>query len=81
MAEENNETFEDSLKRLEQIVAGMESGNLDLDTMIKNFEEGQKLIRKCQSRLTDVERRVEQLVKAADGTVSTAPFAEETEIK
>lgn len=70
-------SFEKSLERLEQIVADMESGETDLDTMIQRFEEGQKLIALCQTRLTEVERRVEALVKSADGTVSTVPFAEE----
>ncbi len=69
-------SFEESLKRLEAIVAGMESGELDLDTMIRQFEEGQKLIALCQARLTEVERRVEALVKSAEGSVTTVPFAE-----
>ncbi len=71
-------SFEKSLERLEKIVADMESGELDLDTMIKQFEEGQKLIKLCQTRLVEVERKVEQLVKDADGNVGTLPFAEET---
>ena len=69
-------SFEQSLVRLETIVAEMESGELDLDTLIQRFEEGQKLIGQCQARLTDVERRVEALVKAADGSVATVPFQE-----
>ena len=72
-------SFERSLERLEAIVAEMESGNLDLDLMIQRFEEGQKLIALCQTRLTEVERRVEALVKNADGTVTTAPFSETME--
>ncbi len=71
------QTFEQSLAKLEAIVAAMEAGELDLDTMIAKFEEGQKLIAACQKRLADVERRVEALVKNADGSVSTVPFAEE----
>ena len=69
-------SFEESLERLESIVAAMEAGDLGLDDMIARFEEGQKLIARCQKRLTDVERRVEALVKNADGTVSTVPFDE-----
>ena len=69
-------SFEESLARLESIVAAMESGDLGLDEMIAKFEEGQKLITRCQKRLTEVERRVEALVKNADGTVSTVPFDE-----
>ena len=71
-------TFEQSLEQLEAIVAAMEEGSLDLDAMIAKFEEGQKLIARCQERLTAVERRVEALVKAPDGSVSTVPFQEDT---
>ena len=34
------ESFEAALKRLEEIVEQMESGETDLDTMIASFEEG-----------------------------------------
>lgn len=76
MPDTKEPSFEESLARLESIVASMESGDLGLDDMIARFEEGQKLIARCQKRLTEVERRVEALVKSADGTVSTAPFDE-----
>ncbi len=71
-------TFEQSLEQLESIVAAMEAGELGLDEMIAKFEEGQKLLARCQKRLTEVERRVEALVKNADGSVSTVPFDERT---
>ena len=70
-------TFEQSLARIEQIVAAMESGKVDLDTMIAQYEEGQKLVAECQKRLTAMERRVEQLIKKADGTIATEPLIEE----
>jgi len=70
-------TFEQMLARIEQIVTSMESGKVDLDTMIKQYEEGQKLIAECQKQLTEVERRVETLIKQADGAVTTKPFDEE----
>jgi exodeoxyribonuclease VII small subunit len=70
-------TFEESLARLEAIVAAMEGGELGLDEMIGKFEEGQRLIARCQSRLTDAERRIEALVRNADGSVSAAPFDEQ----
>ena len=76
MPDAKEPSFEESLARLESIVASMESGELGLDDMIARFEEGQKLIARCQKRLTEVERRVEALVKSADGTVSTVPFDE-----
>lgn len=69
--------FEEALKKLETIVDDMETGELDLDAMIKQFEEGQKLITLCQNRLTEIERRVEALVKTDNGEIKTELFDEE----
>ena len=40
--------FEDSLKKLEALVAKMESGEMGLDEMIAAFESGRKLVAECQ---------------------------------
>lgn len=67
------ENFETSLKRLEDIVKKMEGGQLTLDQMLRAFEEGSRLVKVCNTRLTEVERRIELLVKK-DGQVESAPF-------
>jgi exodeoxyribonuclease VII small subunit len=54
--------FEKKLKRLEDIVEKMESGDLSLDDSMKLFEEGVKLSRDCQSQLTIAEERVKVLL-------------------
>lgn len=59
--------FEQSLERLETIVEEMESGELSLEQMIKHFEEGSKLVTLCSKKLTEVEQKIEKLVKADDG--------------
>ncbi|MDA3874599.1 MAG: exodeoxyribonuclease VII small subunit [Kiritimatiellae bacterium] len=66
-------SFEDALKRLEQLVQEMEAGELSLDQMIGHFEEGTGLVEKCGKRLNEVERRIEKLVKK-DGKIETEPF-------
>jgi exodeoxyribonuclease VII small subunit len=66
--------FEDALKRLEEIVAQMEGGEMDLDAMVGAIEEGQRLIKFCTQKLNEVERRIETLVRNPDGTETTAPF-------
>ena len=43
--EKKTESFEEALARLEKIVAEMERGDLPLDAMMKDFEEGRRLIR------------------------------------
>ena len=68
-------TFEESLARLEQIVAALESGNLPLEESLKVFEEGVALARHCGRSLEDAERRIEVLAKDEAGALGTRPFA------
>ena len=55
--------FEDNLKKLEQLVARMESGDMKLDDMIKAFEEGRKLVDTCQKDLESIRQRIEKVTK------------------
>lgn len=63
--------FEDNLKKLEALVAKMESGELNLDDMIKAFEEGRTLVGACQTELDSIRQRIEKVTQ--DG--STVPLA------
>ena len=74
---EKAQSFEKALVRLEEIAAEMESGELGLEKMVAAFEEGQKLVKLCSSKLNEVEKKIEQLVKKSDGSVGTEPFAGE----
>ena len=67
--------FDEALQRLEQIVAQMESGEMDLDAMVTAFEEGPRLIQFSSNKLNEVERRIEQLVRNGAGAETAAPFA------
>ena len=62
--------FEDNLKKLEGLVGKMESGEMNLDEMIKAFEEGSKLVTECQKDLESIRQRIEKVTK--DG--STVPL-------
>ncbi len=59
--------FEDNLKRLEELVVRMESGEMNLDDMIGSFEEGRKLVAACQKDLESIRLRIEKVTK--DGPV------------
>ena len=74
---EKAQSFEKALARLEEIAAEMESGELGLEKMVAAFEEGQKLVKLCSSKLNEVEKKIEMLVKKSDGSVGTEPFAGE----
>ena len=55
--------FEDNLKKLEGLVGKMESGEMNLDEMIKAFEEGRKLVTECQKDLDSIRQRIEKVTK------------------
>ncbi len=69
--------FESALKSLEDIVVQLEGGDLALDRALELFEEGVKISRFCHTKLEEAERKVETLVKAADGTLKEVPFTVE----
>ena len=58
--------FESSLAQLEAIVKELESGSLDLDKMLKLFEEGMKLTQLCRGQLKEVEERIITIMKDDD---------------
>lgn len=60
------EKFEDALEKLENIVKEMEAGEMPLDSALKSFEEGIRLIRFCSAKLEETQRRVEQLLAKED---------------
>ncbi len=55
-------TFEDNLRRLEEVVAKLEQGELPLDEAIKLFQEGMRLSKLCSERLSVVEAEIKKLV-------------------
>lgn len=55
--------FEDNLKKLETLVSKMESGALNLDEMLKAFEEGRTLVKTCQQDLESVRLKIEKVTK------------------
>jgi len=68
MSEKAPMTFEETMARLEQIVADLEGGKQTLEQSIKSFEEGIALGKQCREFLNQADLRVRQLLEAADGT-------------
>jgi exodeoxyribonuclease VII small subunit len=71
--------FETSLRKLEEIVKKLESGDLSLDSALELFEEGIKLSRFCHTKLEQAERRVEILLKNSSGQPTAVPFETEND--
>ena len=67
-------TFEQSMKRLEQIVQELESGDLPLEEAMKKFEEGIKLSSLCSEKLDETEKKITLLLQDQKGNVLEKPF-------
>ena len=67
--------FEDALKKLETIVAAMESEDLPLEVLLAKYEEGTRLTRTCQEKLAEAELKIQQLEKTAAGEMKLKPLA------
>ncbi len=54
-------SFEESLKKLEEIVRGLEEGKFDLDESLKKYEQGVTLYKECRTTLGHAEKKIKIL--------------------
>jgi exodeoxyribonuclease VII small subunit len=66
-------SFEDALQALEEIVKGLESGDVKLDQAIDSYARGAALKRHCESKLREAQAKIEIISLDADGTPQTKP--------
>lgn len=70
-------SFEDSIRRLGEIVQQLEDGELSLEASLDAFERGVALARDAQRRLDLAEARVEELLAVDEhGRAATRPVRE-----
>jgi len=62
-----HKNFEGALEELEQVVEQLESGDLPLDDSLAAFEKGVSLVKFCNYKLNEVEKKVELLIKDKEG--------------
>ena len=68
-------SFEAALKRLEEIVRRLESGEAPLDESIQLYGEGDRLKQQCEARLQAAQARIEKIQLGRDGEpAGTIPF-------
>ena len=72
-----NQTFEQSMARLEQIVRAMERGDVALEESLKLFQEGTELVRNCQKLLDDSQLQIKMIMTAPDGSPVEEEFQDE----
>ncbi|MEQ1789850.1 MAG: exodeoxyribonuclease VII small subunit [Rickettsiales bacterium] len=66
--------FEAALKDLEAIVRKLEGGTGDLEASIADYVRGTELKEYCQKKLESARLKVETILQAKDGSVSTKTF-------
>ncbi|MBI5868855.1 MAG: exodeoxyribonuclease VII small subunit [candidate division Zixibacteria bacterium] len=67
------EKFEDAFARLSAIVSQLEAGETGLEESLQLYAEGMKLVQFCGLKLTEAEKKIEQLTSE-----NTAPGAEKS---
>lgn len=67
-------SFEQALKELEAIVRKLEGGAGDLEASIQDYVRGTELKEYCQKKLESARLKVESILQAKDGSVTTQPF-------
>lgn len=63
--------FEESIKKLEEIVKELEDENISLEESMEKFEMGIKLSSNCLKKLNEAENKIEELARSEDGKLIT----------
>jgi exodeoxyribonuclease VII small subunit len=64
---DNQPTYEDTMKELEEIVAKLEAGGLPLEETLVLYERGQALVAQGNALLDQAALRLQKLSPSADG--------------
>ena len=73
---EENKTFEQNPRRLEEIVRAMERGDVALEESLRLFQEGTEVVRSCGKLLDDAEQQVKLVLSGPDGEPVEEDFAD-----
>ncbi|MBX9687891.1 MAG: exodeoxyribonuclease VII small subunit [Candidatus Obscuribacterales bacterium] len=77
MSVDKGQDFEATLMELEKVVQALE-GEVKLEEALKLFDRGMQLSSNCETFLKDAEQKIEILKKAANGTLTSEKFSEES---
>jgi exodeoxyribonuclease VII small subunit len=73
-SESQEHTFETAIARLESLVEEMESDRMPLEQLLIAYEEGTKLVKVCQQKLTEAEKKIEIIQRKAANDVVLKDF-------
>jgi exodeoxyribonuclease VII small subunit len=69
---EKNISFEQAIQELEQIVREMESGQAKLEESLEKYEQGIKLAKICEERLSKAKTKLQEISVNEDGSIKKA---------
>lgn len=72
-------SFEENMKKLEEIAVELEKGDLDLDSSVAKFEEGMKISKECSEMLENAEKKITMLIKGEGGELAEEKFVQNEE--
>lgn len=78
MTENQEQSFEEAMKQLEQIVEKLEEGDVPLEEAISIYKQGMDLSRLCHSKLKSVEDQLTEILNE-DGQIEGFSALEEEE--
>ena len=78
--ESTQQNFEGALEQLEEVVEQLESGDLPLDDSLAAFEKGVGLVKFCNQKLSEVEKKVELLLKDKDGRLQLTTLGDSDDV-
>ncbi len=70
---EKNRSFEENLKKFEDILESLEEGELTLEETIRKYEEGSELSKLCTKELESAQKKIEKIIEK-DGKIMSEPF-------
>ena len=70
--------LETAMARLEEVLRALDRDGVDLEEALRLYEEGVKLVRVCNDRLDDAERRIKILKLSDGGEIVEESFSDKT---
>lgn len=80
MMSANARTFEENMRRLEEIVRTMERGEVALEESLKLFQEGTELVERCGKMLDEAQMQVKKVLAGTDGSPVEVEFNDEATV-
>ena len=62
MDKEKEISYDDAMKRMEEIVAQMESGKTGIDSLVAQLKEARQLVQMCKDKLLKTEEEINKLM-------------------